>query len=40
VGHGFFHRPPWFERTTARMDGFLTSLGYLKPEGKEKHEKP
>jgi acetyl esterase len=31
-GHGFFHRPPWFERTTARMDEFLTSLGYLKLE--------
>jgi acetyl esterase/lipase len=30
-GHGFFHRPPWFQRTTARMDQFLTSLGYLAP---------
>jgi acetyl esterase/lipase len=40
VGHGFFHRPPWFERTTARMDEFLTSLGYLKPEGDERGGKP
>jgi acetyl esterase len=39
-GHGFFHRPPWFERTTTRMDEFLTSLGYLKPEGDPKVEKP
>jgi acetyl esterase len=39
-GHGFFHRPPWFERTTARMDEFLTSLGYLKPEGDVTGEKP
>jgi hypothetical protein len=29
--HGFFNRPPWLQRTTARMDEFLTSLGYLKP---------
>jgi acetyl esterase len=29
-GHGFFHRPPWFQKTTDRMDEFLTSLGYLK----------
>lgn len=28
--HGFFNRPPWREKTTARMDEFLTSLGYLK----------
>jgi acetyl esterase/lipase len=27
--HGFFNRPPWFQRTTDRMDEFLTSLGYL-----------
>jgi acetyl esterase/lipase len=31
--HGFFNSPPWLQRTTARMDEFLTSLGYLKPEG-------
>lgn len=29
VAHGFFNRPPWKARTTARMDEFLTSLGYL-----------
>lgn len=29
VGHGFFNRPSWKARTTARMDEFLTSLGYL-----------
>jgi hypothetical protein len=39
-GHGFFHRPPWFQRTTARVDEFLTSLGYLKAEGDEKLAKP
>lgn len=27
--HGFFNRPPWQARTTARMDEFLASLGYL-----------
>ena len=32
VGHGFFHNPPWFQRTTTRMDEFLTSLGYLAPQ--------
>jgi acetyl esterase len=31
VGHGFFNRAPWQERTTARADEFLTSLGYLDP---------
>ncbi|WP_152053027.1 CIA30 family protein [Tautonia marina] len=29
-GHGFFNRPPWRDRTTARMDAFLTELGYLE----------
>lgn len=29
VGHGFFNRAPWQERTTKRMDEFLGSLGYL-----------
>jgi acetyl esterase len=27
--HGFFNRSPWREQTTARMDEFLVSLGYL-----------
>lgn len=30
VGHGFFNRSPWKERTLVRMDEFLESLGYLK----------
>jgi acetyl esterase/lipase len=38
--HGFFNRPPWLRRTTARMDEFLTSLGYLKSEGDVKAEEP
>jgi acetyl esterase/lipase len=38
--HGFFNRPPWLQRTTTRMDEFLTSLGYLKPEGDVKAKKP
>ena len=29
-GHGFFNRPPWYERTLHRADQFLASLGYLK----------
>jgi acetyl esterase/lipase len=29
VGHGFFNRPAWKAKTTARMDAFLTSIGYL-----------
>ncbi len=29
--HAFFHRSPWLERTTQRMDEFLVSLGYLRP---------
>jgi acetyl esterase/lipase len=40
VGHGFFHNPPWYQRTVARMDDFLTDLGYLKPGGDAKAEKP
>ena len=39
-GHGFFNRSPWLQKTTARMDEFLTSLGYLKREGDVKAEKP
>ncbi len=31
VGHGFFNREPWLERTIQRADEFLVSLGYLKP---------
>jgi acetyl esterase/lipase len=27
--HGFFNRSPWFERTLARADEFLVSIGYL-----------
>jgi len=27
--HSFFNKAPWRERTTIRMDEFLTSLGYL-----------
>lgn len=30
VGHGFFNKPPWRERTLLRADEFLQSLGYLK----------
>jgi acetyl esterase/lipase len=29
VGHGFFNRSPWREKTLLRADEFLTSLGYL-----------
>jgi len=46
VGHGFFNRPPWLQRTTHLMDEFLTKHGYLKgkptvelPEGKVAMEK-
>jgi acetyl esterase len=38
--HGFFNRPPWLQRTTTRMDEFLTSLGFLKPEGVVKGQNP
>ncbi len=30
VGHGFFNRSPWMEKTLLRADEFLGSLGYLK----------
>ncbi|MGE3804199.1 MAG: alpha/beta hydrolase [Gemmataceae bacterium] len=30
VGHGFFNRSPWKERTLRRADEFLESIGYLK----------
>ena len=30
-GHGFFNRPPWLDKTTQRMDGFLVSIGSLAP---------
>lgn len=30
VGHGFFNRSPWREKTLLRTDTFLESLGYLK----------
>lgn len=29
VGHGFFNRAPWTERTLIRADEFLASLGYV-----------
>lgn len=29
VGHGFFNRSPWQERTLLRTDEFLGSLGYV-----------
>src|SRR5262249_52375099 len=29
VGHGFFNRTPWQERTSRRMDEFLGSLRYV-----------
>ena len=32
VGHGFFNRPPWLQRTTYLTDRFLTRHGYLKGE--------
>jgi len=35
--HGFFHQPPWLQKTTERMDEFLVSIGYL--EAKPKVEK-
>jgi len=30
VGHGFFNKSPWKEKTLLRADEFLESLGYLK----------
>jgi hypothetical protein len=32
VGHGFFNRSPWRERTLRRADEFLAELKYLKGE--------
>ena len=29
VGHGFFNKSPWREKTLLRADEFLASLGYL-----------
>jgi acetyl esterase/lipase len=29
VGHGFFNKSPWLEKTIGRADVFLASLGYL-----------
>jgi len=31
-GHGFFNQPKYFHETSAEMDRFLSSLGYLKEE--------
>jgi acetyl esterase/lipase len=33
-GHGFFNRQPWTDRTTKRVDEFLTSIGYLPAKDK------
>jgi acetyl esterase/lipase len=30
VGHGFFNKSPWKEKTMIRADEFLESLGYVK----------
>jgi acetyl esterase/lipase len=30
VGHGFFNRSPWRERTLRRVDEFLQSLDYVQ----------
>jgi acetyl esterase/lipase len=30
VGHGFFNRSPWKEKTLLQADEFLESIGYLK----------
>jgi len=30
VGHGFFNKSPWKEKTLLRADEFLESLAYLK----------
>ncbi|MFQ6132844.1 MAG: alpha/beta hydrolase [Armatimonadota bacterium] len=32
VGHGFFNRPPWKQKTLYKADQFLASLGYLEGE--------
>jgi acetyl esterase/lipase len=34
VGHGFFNKPPWLDRTTQRADEFLQGLGYLPAKAK------
>ncbi len=41
-GHAFFNRSPWQERTLARSEQFLTSLGYLEGESllKPAEDKP
>ena len=46
VGHAFFNRPPWLQRTTYLTDRFLAQHGYLQgkptielPEGKVAMEK-
>ena len=28
--HGFFNKEPWKQKTIARMDEFLVSIGYLE----------
>jgi acetyl esterase len=33
--HGFFNRAPWLQKTTAEVDQFLCSLGYLSEEPQE-----
>jgi acetyl esterase/lipase len=42
VGHGFFNRSPWREKTILRADEFLLSLGYVsgQPTIKIPQEKP
>lgn len=35
VGHGFFNKAPWLQKTTQRADKFLVSLGYLIPASTE-----
>ncbi len=30
VGHAFFNRSPWFERTLYRADEFLAKYGYTR----------
>jgi acetyl esterase/lipase len=32
VGHGFFNKSPWLEKTIQRTDEFLLSLGFLRPD--------
>lgn len=40
VGHGFFNKSPWLEPTTARIDEFLVSLGYLPTSPETKNSAP